>query len=129
MFYNFLDKLKKFGDKTSHIKSIIIVGSYARGENRKDSDIDVVIITKDKPNLIKNQEFIDEFGKVLTKQIEYYRACTSIRVWYENSLEVEFGIVDTSWISIPLDSGTYKVLSDGFKVIIDKNGYFKDLKL
>ena len=43
--------------------------------------------------------------------------------------EVEFGIVDPSWIAVPLDAGTYKVLSDGYKIIIDKRGYFEDLKL
>ena len=43
--------------------------------------------------------------------------------------EVEFGIVEPSWIKRPLDRGTYKVLKDGFKVIIDKKEYFKNLNI
>lgn len=42
---------------------------------------------------------------------------------------MEFGIVEPSWISKRLDAGTCKVLCDGYKVIIDKKGYFKDLYL
>ena len=40
---------------------------------------------------------------------------------------MEFGIVSTSWIEKPLDKGTIKVLRDGFKVVIDKKGYFKNI--
>ena len=54
------------------------------------------------------------------QQTEYYGACTSIRVWYEDGREVEFGIVEPPWISMPLDNGTYRVLSDGYKIIIHK---------
>ena len=34
-----------------------------------------------------------------------------------------------AWIKKPLDKGTRKVLNDGFKVIIDKKGYFKNITL
>lgn len=33
--------VKRFGNK---IKSIILYGSYARGDNRKDSDIDIMVL-------------------------------------------------------------------------------------
>ncbi len=42
---------------------------------------------------------------------------------------MEFGIVGPSWIDVPLDERTYKVLSDGYKIIIDKKQYFKNLEL
>ena len=79
--------------------------------------------------IIKNQNFIKLFGDVNKSQIEYYGACTSIRVWYKDGKEVEFGIVNPTWIEKPLDNGTNKVLNDGFKVIIDKKDYFKDLSI
>lgn len=123
----FLEDIKKWAEKEENIESVIIVGSYARGTFNKNSDIDIVIITTDKEKMLKKQEFIEKFGDIEKSQIEYYGACTSIRVFYKNGKEVEFGIVETSWIKQPLDSGTHKVLSDGFKVIVDKKGYFKDL--
>lgn len=37
----------------------------------------------------------------------------------------EFGIVEPSWISKPLDAGTYQVLCDGYKVVLKKKGTLK----
>lgn len=125
----FFDKLKEYAWNTPHIESVIIVGSYARGTNKEDSDLDIVIITSSKPEMIENQNFVREFGEICKKQTEYYGACTSIRVWYKDGKEVEFGIVKPSWISKPLDAGTYQVLCDGYKVILDKKRYFENLNL
>lgn len=72
------------------------------------------MITLNKAEMVTNQEFVQGFGEICKKQTEYYGMCTSIRVWYKNGQEVEFGIVDPSWIEEPLDAGTKKVLSDGY---------------
>lgn len=125
----FLKDIKKWAKKEELIESIIVVGSYARGTYKVTSDIDLIIITSDKEKMLKNQTFVDLFGEIKKSQIEYYGACTSIRVWYKDGKEVEFGIVNPTWIEKPLDNGTNKVLSDGFKVIIDKKDYFKDLSI
>ena len=116
MFEEFFNELKEYARNTSHIESILIVGSYARGINKESSDLDIVIITSNKSDMIANQDFIREFGEVYKQQTEYYGACTSIRVWYKDGKEVEFGLVEPSWISMPLDTGTYQVLSDGYTI-------------
>ena len=77
MFEDFLKKLKEYASNTLHIESIIVVGSYARGTNKENSDLDIVIVTS---NMIANQDFTQEFGEVYKQQTEYYGACTSIRV-------------------------------------------------
>jgi len=129
MIEDFLNALKKYAINNSDVQSVIIVGSYARGTNTATSDLDLCIISTSKSEMIENPNFIKVFGAFEKKQIEYYGACTSIRVWYENGFEVEFGIVEPSWISLPLDVGTQKVLSDGYKVLVDKVHYFSNLKL
>lgn len=129
MFNEFISKLKEYAENTSRIESILIVGSYARGTNKENSDLDIVIITSNKSDMITNQDFTQEFGEVCKQQTEYYGACTSIRVWYSDGKEVEFGIVEPSWVTIPLDTGTYQVLSDGYKLIVDKKRYFENLEL
>lgn len=129
MIKDFINSLKEFSENDPHIESVIIVGSYARGTNKKSSDLDIVIITSNKTEMITNQDFIQGFGEVTQKQTEYYGACTSIRVWYKNGQEVEFGIVEPSWIEKPLDSGTNKVLSDGYRIILDKKHHFENLVL
>lgn len=125
----FLKDIKQWAKNEEQVESIIVVGSYARGTYKETSDIDLVIITSKKNEMLKNQNFIKLFGDVKKSQTEYYGACTSIRAWYKDGKEVEFGIVNPTWIEKPLDKGTNKVLNDGFKVIIDKKDYFKDLTI
>lgn len=125
----FINKIKQWGTENTDIKSIIIVGSYAKGTNKATSDIDLIIITTNKDEMLNNQNFIELFGEVERTQTEYYGACTSVRVWYKNGPEVEFGLVTPDWIAQPLDKGTYRVLSDGYNIIIDKNKYFNDINL
>lgn len=129
MFEQLIKKLRKWAENSQHIESVIIVGSYARGTNTDTSDLDLVIITLNKSEILESQEFTKYFGEIEKKQTEYYGACTSIRVWYKEGQEVEFGIVEPSWISVPLDGGTHKILSDGYKIIIDKKSYFLNLFL
>ena len=127
MFEDFLIEFKEYAENTLHIEAVVMVGSFARGTNRENSDLDLVILSSDKSGMIADSSFVQKFGKVNKKQIEYYGACTSIRVWYEDGKEIEFGIVEPSWIEKPLDIGTKKVLSDGYQVIVDKKRYFEDI--
>lgn len=39
MLEDFINKLKEFSRSTFHIESVIIVGSYARGTNKENSDL------------------------------------------------------------------------------------------
>jgi hypothetical protein len=50
---------------------------------------------------------------------------TSLRVWYADGLEVEFGIADRSWASAPLDVGTRRVIEDGLVVLFDRGSAFR----
>jgi hypothetical protein len=49
---------------------------------------------------------------------------TSLRVWYADGLEVEFGIADRDWASAPLDAGTRRVLEEGLVVLFDRGSAF-----
>lgn len=123
----FISDIEKWATENDMVNSVILVGSYARGQAREDSDVDLCIISTTPKMLISDESFIEEFGKVIRKNKEQWGRVTSIRVWYEDGLEVEFGITSPLWISKPLDEGTFKVLSDGYKVIIDKKYYFKNI--
>ena len=123
----FLKSVEEWAKLNEDIRALILVGSYARGEAREDSDIDLVIITSNR-HLYINNGFINNFGKVAKFQKENWGRVTSIRAWYEsNGLEVEFGITTPIWIERPLDEGTIRALTDGYKVIVDKENYFNDI--
>ena len=51
----------------------------------------------------------------------------SIRVWYDSGLEVEFGVAGVEWASAA-DEGTFAVLREGFRVLLDRDALFAGLK-
>ncbi len=81
------NELNEYAENTSYIESVLIVGSYDRGTNKENLDLDIVIITSNKLEMITNQDFTPNFGEVYKQQIKYYGDCTSIRVWYKNGKE------------------------------------------
>jgi hypothetical protein len=44
----------------------------------------------------------------------------SLRGYYEEGLEVEFGFATTSWAAAPLDAGTRDVIAGGIMVLFDR---------
>lgn len=98
-----------------------LVGSYARGYARQDSDVDLVLITREPRALFEKQEWLKQFGNVKKIQIEEYGLVISLRVWYTNDLEVEYGISDTRWAAEPLDEGSREVLSDGAEILFERS--------
>jgi len=127
--WSFLDKVKRYAEENDMINAVVLVGSYARGEEREDSDVDLTIISTTPKLLIEDAEFVNDFGKVTKVQKENYGMVTSIRAWYEDGMEVEFGVTSPLWISKPLDEGTLKVLKDGYRVVLDKRNYFINMNI
>jgi predicted nucleotidyltransferase len=127
MFKDFIEKVKEWAINEPFVEAIILVGSYARGTQKVDSDIDLVILTSNKQYYIDNTQILSAFGLIDRSNIEFYGECTSIRIWYNNGLEVEFGMVPLTWIDLPLDYGTERALSDGYKILIDKKRMFSPI--
>lgn len=127
MSETFLIRVKRWAEETAHIEVLLVVGSHARGTQRPDSDLDLVLVTTEKTELVLDPSFPETFGKVLRRQTEHYGACTSVRVRYEGGLEVEFGLVEPTWLTLPLDEGTRRVLADSHRVLVDKQRRFDGL--
>jgi predicted nucleotidyltransferase len=121
----FLDTVRRWGAERSDLVGIALVGSHARGTSGPDSDIDLVILSEC-PEKLLDEDWPPRFGGVASSAIEEYGALTSRRIFYENGLEVEFGIAGPEWASIPLDAGTRTVLADGVKVLYDPQRLLRD---
>ncbi len=118
----------KLGKNVNLILCILLVGSYARNEQRPDSDIDLVVISKDKTKMINTYEWINIIGKTDSEvKIENYGEITSLRTNFKG-YEYEIGIGSEKWIGLPLDSGTRKVLEDGYIVMYEKENVMKNVK-
>ncbi len=122
---NFLAGIKTWGEKQPDIQGVVLVGSHARGTARPDSDVDLVILTVKPERYINSCAFAEKFGPFSEWQKEDWGAVTSMRVWYQDGLEVEYGITLPSWAALPLDPGTLQVVSDGMRIIFDREGSLK----
>jgi predicted nucleotidyltransferase len=102
------------------VQAIALVGSYARREAKDDSDIDLVVLTDQPQEYLDDIKWTKRFGSVDKHQTEDYRKLTSVRVWYQNGPEVEYGITAPDWGANPLDAGTREVISGGMIVLFER---------
>ena len=117
----FLTSFAAWAAAQAGIQAVALVGSHARGAARPASDIDLVILADDPRAYLADTTWSRLFGSVIRVEIEDYGTLTSLRVWYGDGLEVEYGFTDLSWIDVPLDRGTQQVVSDGLVVLFDRD--------
>ena len=124
----FLDRITNWASNNEDIRTVILVGSFARGEAKDDSDVDFVIIAENPDSFLKDDSFAYQFGNPSRIDCENWGKVQSLRVWYENSLEVEFSFTTKNWLTFPLDIDSCQVLSDGYLVLVDKDMLAKKIQ-
>ena len=118
---DFIEDFMRWSKRRKDIRAVALVGSYAREEMEADSDVDLVIITEEPEKYITNSEWTRVFGKPIAKKIEEYGKLTSLRVWYESGLEIEYGFTNREWIvSLHNEDGLNQITNDGLRVLFEK---------
>lgn len=115
----FLNKVINWAQHQPGVAAVALVGSHARGTAREDSDIDLVLLTKTPRTFLINTNWLFAFGEPIQQEIEYWGKVTSIRVWYVEGYEVEFGIAGLDWASDPSDEGDARVVKDGIRILYE----------
>jgi predicted nucleotidyltransferase len=124
----FITKFTEWSRKQNHILGLALVGSYANGLERQDSDVDFVIISDDADGLLRNDDWIQLFGRVSKTQLEDYGVVQSRRVFYEDGVEAEFGLTSREWLRTdPIDADTRCVLQSGYEILDEKQRSFRHL--
>jgi predicted nucleotidyltransferase len=118
---DFIEDFMRWATKRKDIRAAALVGSYAREELEKDlSDVDLVIITETPQKYVSNTEWTRVFGKPITKKVEEYGKLTSLRIWYENGLEIEYGFATREWIEKVSENDLKQITNDGLRVLFEK---------
>lgn len=117
---DFIEDFMRWSRRRRDIRAVALVGSYARLQANPASDVDLVIIANDPQKYLTQTEWLRDFGIVITQKIEDYGKLTSLRVWYESGLEVEYGFTTREWVKSPLDKGTERVIENGMRVLFEK---------
>ncbi len=117
---DFIKSVKRWAASKPDIHAVALVGSYARGNAKVTSDIDLVIILDDPRSYLENTDWLQNFGMPEKQELEDYGLVTSLRAWFHDGKEVEFGLTTPAWISSPLDEGTRKTIRDGMQVLFKR---------
>ena len=116
----FLHDFSDWASGQSDIETVALVGSHARNEATDDSDVDLVIVATQPDVYLQNTAWAQRFGTIKRQQVENYGKVTSLRVWYADGLEIEYGLTDETWATLPLDEGTQAVISRGMRVLCER---------
>ena len=103
------------------VRGLAVVGSWARGAARMDSDVDIVVLT-DTPDHADAQRWMRLLGGQLIR-LQRWGPLNEVRIRRPSGFEVELGIAPLSWATTaPVDDGTYRVISDGLRIVYDPDG-------
>lgn len=114
--------------QSPEIVALALVGSHARDAARPDSDVDLAVLCTNPTALLEAHDWMTRFGEVRSSEVEVYGPVRSLRVFYRDGLEVEFGLADPTWAAVPLDPGTRRVLRDGIRVLYDPLGILEQAR-
>ncbi len=135
-----LEKAVNWAETRSEILALALVGSYARGEAKPDSDIDLMVITPNTDFFRSNHQWMHQINwESINYQILKWNDAEYGVVWsrhiYLDSLtkdlthikvEISFGL--PTWASVnPIDSGTFSVVSRGCQILYDSQGILTHL--
>ncbi len=113
-----VETVKNWLKKHDDIDLALLIGSYARGEEREDSDVDLIFVVEDPEHWITETNWVKHFGPVMSITSEVFEEIQALRVYYKDDVEMEFGFTTKEWLSKPYKEATaqaleyYKVLSN-----------------
>ncbi len=116
------------------IEGLALVGSWARGAARPDSDIDLVILTQNPERYRLDRSWLLDLDwalvglPVIGWRDADYGALWSRHITLADAVEVEFGFTTPAWAATsPIDAGTRQVATDGLRVLYDPHNLFAAL--
>jgi predicted nucleotidyltransferase len=121
-------RARRLGNSQVGVQTAIVVGSYAYGRPRMDSDIDIILALADRTRWVSKNAWVTQLlGEPFRLVREQdWGPLRERRFQTASGLEVEFGLVTSEWFATPVDPGTAKVLTDGCLILTDRNGLARD---
>lgn len=124
----FLEAFGSWASARADIEAVALVGSHARGAATEGSDVDLVVLTPNVAGYVRELSWVSLFGDPSECAEEDWGRLTSVRVFYREGLEVEYGFSTPDWAGSPVDAGTAAVVSDDMKILYDPQGVLDRLR-
>lgn len=116
-----LDVVVGWAAEREDVRGVVVVGSWARGAARMDSDVDIVVLT-DQVRYSVAEVWTGLLGGEVLRSAEW-GPLREVRLRRPSGLVVEIGVAPVSWADTdPVDAGTRRVICDGHRVVHDPAG-------
>jgi hypothetical protein len=110
------------------VRALALVGSWARGRPRCDSDVDLVVLVDEPERYRQEDDWAAELGAGEVLRRREWGAITEHRLALGGTIDLDLGIGPVSWAATdPVDSGTYAVVRDGMRILHDPDGLLAEL--
>ena len=126
---SFLKDFVLWINRQADVVGVALVGSRARGTATEKSDVDLMILTSDVEKYLGAPEWLAQFGRIEETRIETWGRVRTIRTFYEGGVEIEYNFAEAQWASIPIDAGTWRVVSEGMRILYDPEDVLSMLKV
>lgn len=103
------------------VVAIGLAGSWARGDARMDSDVDLILLTTAKQGYFDNEAWMRDLGGLgIIRTEQWGPTMTERRFVLPSGLEVEAGIAPPIWAATdPVDPNLPPIVRDGFRILYD----------
>jgi predicted nucleotidyltransferase len=120
----FIAGVERWAATRSELAAIAVVGSWARGAQRQDSDLDLVLLTQRPGAYLEDDDWIQELAPTAKPlRTGDWGATVERRLILPSGLHIEVGVGDPSWANTaPVDPGTKAVVRDGLRSLYDPRG-------
>jgi predicted nucleotidyltransferase len=117
---HFLVAVRDWADRQPEVHAAAVAGSWAHGDARMSSDLDLVVLCPDPEVYLQTQDWSAALGDLIYLETRPWGPLTELRFALPSMLEIDFGIAPTSWADIdPVDEGTRQVIEDGISILHD----------
>jgi hypothetical protein len=114
-----IHRVTRWAGDRDDIVGLLLVGSCARNAARPDSDVDLVVLTRDTTRYA-DSAWADELAIGELIRTRTWGPITEQRFAAASGLEVEMDIGRPDWASVtPIDPGTRRVVTDGARILYD----------
>lgn len=111
------------------VRALGIVGSWARGAARLDSDVDIMLLSEHPEHFTGSDAWLEAIGDGTLVRRAGFGVITERRIRLPSGLELEFGIGPLSWARTdPVDPGTRQVVRAGMRALHDPDGLLARLQ-
>ena len=106
-----------------------LAGSWARGDARMESDVDLLILTTAKRDYLDDETWVRELGGLrVVKTEQWGPMMTERRFTLPSGLEVEAGFAPPLWAATdPVDPNLRPIIREGFRILCDPKNLLERL--